>query len=113
MMAFFLILLIFIVAIIVLISLFAPQSLSWYRQLLVLEKKKGDDFHVPLEENTTKLEAMLSEKNRTIEKLQKQLVTEESHRAEFEKVKTILDEEIQNLKAQNKTLKIPAGKNNA
>lgn len=134
-MVFFLILLIFIVATIVLISLFALQSLPWYRPSLILEKNEmgpvklrpvtrqpmvmeglaepENDFHVSLEENVARLETMLNEKNRMIEKLQKQLAAEKIHRVEFEKVKAILDEEIQNLKAQNKTLKAPTGGNNA
>ena len=126
-MVFFFILLIIVVAAIVLISLFSPQSLPWYRPHLVLSRSEIEelpaqpvarqpvvmeglaepesDFNVPLEENIARLEGVLHEKNRTIEKLQKELAVEKSHRLEFEKIKAILDGEIQNLKAQNKALK--------
>ena len=54
-----------------------------------------------------KFERLLSEKNQLIDRLQKQVEAERSHRLEFEKVKELLDEEILRLKEQNRGLKIP------
>lgn len=125
-----LILILIIVALtcLTLISLFAPHQLPWYKPSLVLDSSSDlqpikvepvarppviieglaepeNDFHVSLEDNVAKLEIIINEKNRLIEKLQKGLAAYRSHREEFEKVKSILDEEIQHLKAQNKELK--------
>ncbi len=47
-----------------------------------------------------KLEALLFEKNKTIDRLQTQLDNERSHRKEFENVKNIMDEEIKHLREQ-------------
>ena len=123
-----LIALIIVVAVIVLISLFAPEKLPWYRPHLVIEKiqkiepvniqeitrppvvmeglaEPESDFNISLDENVARLETILLEKNQTIEKLQRELAAEKSHRGEFEKIKAILDEEIQKLRIQNKELK--------
>ncbi len=69
------------------------------------EPESESDFNVSLEENVLRLETILNEKNKTIERLQRELVAERSHRGEFEKVKSILDEEIKSLRIQNKELK--------
>ncbi len=55
---------------------------------------------------TEKFERLLLEKNRLIDRLQKQVEAERSHRLEFEKVKELLSEEILRLKEQNRGLKI-------
>lgn len=52
-----------------------------------------------------RLERLLLEKNRTIDRLQKALEAERSHRTQFMKVKGIMDDEIGRLKTQVKTLK--------
>ena len=54
-----------------------------------------------------KFERLLSEKNQLIDRLEKQVEAERSHRLEFEKVKELLDEEILRLKEQNRGLKAP------
>lgn len=53
-----------------------------------------------------KFERLLSEKNQLIDRLEKQVEAERSHRLEFEKVKEMLSEEISRLKEQNRGLKI-------
>ncbi len=53
-----------------------------------------------------KFERLLSEKNQLIDRLEKQVEAERSHRLEFEKVKELLSEEISKLKEQNRGLKI-------
>ncbi len=133
-MIFFFILVILLLAAYVLISLFAPETLPWYRPHLILERPEPSapapsvvtrqpyimeglaepdgDFRLSLEENVARLEAILHEKNRTIEKLQRELTAEKSHRGEFEKVKAIMDQEIQNLKSKNKELKTKTGERN-
>ena len=130
-----LIALIIVVAVIVLLSLFAPEKLPWYRPHLILEKatkvepiktqeivqqpmvmeglaEPESDFHISLDENVARLETILFEKNTIIEKLQRELAAEKTHRGEFEKIKAILDEEIQKLKIKNKELKNQTGEKN-
>lgn len=132
-MIFFFILVILLIAAYVLISLFAPQTLPWYRPHLILDRNDSlrveptrikqpvimeglaepeSDFNISLEENVTRLEGILNEKNRMIEKLQKELTAEKAHRGEFEKVKAIMDEEIKNLKTKNRELKSQKGERN-
>jgi hypothetical protein len=57
------------------------------------------------QEKITKLEVLLAEKNREIDRLRSQLGVHLDHSADFEKLKCILEEEIQNLRAQNRALK--------
>ena len=52
-----------------------------------------------------KVEFLLAEKNRAIDRLGKELEAERSHRLEFDKVKNIMDTEITRLKEQIKNLK--------
>ena len=125
-MVFFFILFIFASAIIVLISLFTPHLMPWYRPHLVLtasqgptiqgqaavkqpiimeglaEPQEAKSLDISLEEKTSRLENILIEKNIAIDKLQKQLIAEKSHRGEFEKVQLVLNEKIQDLRTQNK-----------
>jgi len=133
----FLIVLIVVVSVIVLLSLFYPQALPWPRPHLNLIKseiepikdypqtrqaplkgasvksKSENDFQISLEENVARLETILHEKNRTIEKLQRELASEKSHKREYDKIKAILDDEIINLKTQNKELKTQIGGSHA
>ena len=110
-------------AIIILLYLLAPQTLPWYRPHLRLTSSEIEsiavqtvskrpiimeglaepdkNFDISLQEKVTRLENILAEKNVTLEKLQKQLVAEKSHRVEFEKVQTLLNEEIVRLRTQN------------
>jgi hypothetical protein len=77
--------------------------------LAEIEKEPNPD----LIEQISKLESILLEKNRSIERLEKKLKAEWANRLEFEKVKNILDEEIVYLRTQNKELKTKIGDKNA
>ncbi len=55
---------------------------------------------------TEKFERLLLEKNQLIDRLEKQVEAERSHRLEFEKVKELLNGEISRLKEQNRGLKV-------
>ncbi len=52
-----------------------------------------------------KIDIMLSEKNKEINRLQTELQSYEDRWGDVEKVKTLLEEEIQKLREQNRTLK--------
>jgi hypothetical protein len=121
---------------IVLISLFAPHKLPWYRPHLILNSSQfsvgtqtmpqqpnllesflspeipDESLEIALEGKILKLETMLTEKNTVIEKIQKQLAAERTHRQEFEKIQSLLNEEIKNLRAQNRELKVRIGEEN-
>ncbi len=60
--------------------------------------------------NTEKLERLLLEKNKLIERLQRELEAERLHRLEFEKVREMLNDEILRLKEQNRGLKVSVSK---
>ena len=64
-----------------------------------------EEMSVPAAEKITKVEILLLEKNRLLDRLQKQLEAERSHRAEFEKVKEVMEGEIKRLKDQIKNIK--------
>ena len=51
---------------------------------------------------TERLEMMVEEKNKSIEHLQEELKVLQAQVQDFEKIKTILEEEIQHLKEQNR-----------
>src|SRR3569623_1646948 len=129
-MTFFFVFMIAVAGAIVLVSLFAPHKLPWYRPQLILNPSQMsihapviqpilDDFlgvqlpkdsiEIALEGKILKLETILSEKNTAIEKLQKQLSAERSHRTEFEKIQDLLNNEIKNLRLQNRELKVRIG----
>ena len=123
----FFLLLILLTALVVLINLFNPKILPWYRPSLILGKSEispiiepkpkrrpivleglhepDENFRLSLEENISRLEMILGEKNIMIEKLQRELTAEKSHRLEFEKVKELLDDEILTLRRKFKNLK--------
>ena len=63
------------------------------------------DMPIPLTVKAEKLEVLLLEKNKLIDRLQSDLEAERSHRQEFEKVKDLLDEEIVRLKEHNRVLR--------
>ena len=131
----FLIFIIFVLGIIVLISLFAPQSLPWYRPHLILSSSEmitikepasipkpvfvnhhvdvEDENNAALKEKVARLESILVEKNRTLEKLQKEYSAQKEHRFEFEKVQLLLEQEIAQLKTKHKKLKSQIGESNA
>ena len=71
------------------------------------------DMPIPLTVKAEKLELLLLEKNKLIDRLQSELEAERSHRQEFEKVKELLDEEIARLKEKNRALKNQKELNNA
>ncbi len=58
-----------------------------------------------LDQKCVKLEEILEEKNRILSRLEEDLKNEQSHRHEFEGVKEILQQQIEELKVQNKQLK--------
>ncbi|MBF0618694.1 MAG: hypothetical protein HQL19_00845 [Candidatus Omnitrophica bacterium] len=51
------------------------------------------------------LERMLEEKNRALERFERELFAEERHRREFESLRDILQKQIEELKEQNRRLK--------
>ena len=78
---------------------------------IALPSKRGTSAPAPAElpvaiDLPEKFERLLLEKNRMIDRLQRDLKAERSHRLEFEKVKELLSEEISRLKKQNRGLKI-------
>jgi hypothetical protein len=132
----FFVLAILTAAVVVLFSLFAPHKLPWYRPRLALNSHSAEMVRVQiprqpivmeglaspeeetrldptLQEKVSRLETILLEKNTLIEKLQKQVVAEKSLREDFDKVKALLDEEIINLRKQNRELKAKQEKMNA
>jgi hypothetical protein len=58
-----------------------------------------------LDQKCVKLEQILDEKNRILAQLQKDLENERAHRGEFESLKGILQQQINDFKAQNRSLK--------
>ncbi len=58
-----------------------------------------------MDEKIDKLEVLLYEKNKIIDRLQSQLDSERSHRKEFDNVKAIMDEEIKHLREQLKAFR--------
>ena len=71
------------------------------------------EVHVSSSDKIEKMEQILLEKNRMIERLQGQVEAERSHRLKFENVKTILDEEISRLQEQVRHLKTERESQNA
>ena len=65
----------------------------------------AQDMPMSLTAKTEKIELLLLEKNKLIDRLQSDLEAERSHRQEFEKVKALLDEEIIRLKEHNRALR--------
>ena len=132
----FFVLLISIITVIVLLSLFEPRALPWYKPHLMLTSSEIEPIRTPMvhkqplimeglvdpepernrdissKEKVDRLENILIEKNIAIDKLQKQVAAEKSHRTEFAKVQKILEEEITKLRAQNKKLKLKTGEDN-
>ena len=58
-----------------------------------------------LDQKCLKLEQILDEKNRILAELEAELQNERSHRGEFESLKDILQNQIEDLKDQNRKLK--------
>jgi hypothetical protein len=63
------------------------------------------DEVVPVKDKFKKMELLLLEKNKTISRLQKSIEAERSHRLQFDKIRVVMNEEIERLKTQLKTLK--------
>jgi len=72
-----------------------------------------DEMPSSLSDKLNKMDVLLLEKNKVMDRLQSELEAERSHRAEFDKVKSIMDEEIQHLKEQIKSLKKQKEQSNA
>ena len=127
-MFFFLIFIIFILAAYVILTLFIPQKLPWYRPHLILSKSEmtemppmptvvkqplileglaepEDELRMSAKDQVARLESILLDKNRTIERLQRELLVEKEGRSGLETLKVILEKEIENLKIKNKRLK--------
>ena len=83
------------------------------RQPMIMEGLAEPELEISMDpsaqEKVVRLESILLEKNVTIEKLQKQIAAEKSHRDEFEKLKILLDEEIGSLRKYNRELKTKIG----
>ncbi len=120
----FLFIIITVTASLVLFRLLAPEMyvrlssrprlhFPWVRPHLVVEElppaidlpMQPDEMPVPVTGKLDKMDALLLEKNKLIDRMQTELEAERSHRLEFEKVRSIMDEEIQRLKEQLKSLK--------
>lgn len=69
------------------------------------EQAEGIPTHESGAVDVAKLEQMLSEKNKLIEDLQRQLQQEHIHRNSFDQVQEVLKTELAQLRLQNKTLK--------
>jgi len=103
-----------------------PPEPSFFKTAPVVEKKSPvkskaelpqkppeDDTAKPAEllsggilnERAAKLDQLLEEKNRHTAQLEKELAAERAHRGDFDSLKDILQRQIEDLKAQNKTLK--------
>ncbi len=130
MLIFFVIVFIFGLSAILLITLFAPEILPWFKPHLILERseikrepkppaiqkpqvmegliEQDIEFNISLKEKIERLEVILHEKNKILEKLQTQLDAEREHRHEFEKVREMLIAQIESLKNKNKELKTSA-----
>ena len=132
----FFLLVVVILTIVVLLSLFVPHKLPWYRPHLVLSSSEVTmiqpqtvsrqpmvmeglvepdkiDLDVSSQEKIDRLENILIEKTALVEKLQKQVLAEKSHRTEFEKVQTLLEGEVTKLRKLNQELRVKIGEENA
>jgi hypothetical protein len=125
-MIFFFIISILFLAVIVLLNLFIPHKLPWYRPNLILHPSEipfqsqsvhrqpvileglaepEEEEDLDLRKQVENLDKILQEKNRKIEQLNRKLKAEISHREDFEKVKTIMEEELISLRKENRSLK--------
>ncbi len=92
---------------------FLITSLYWVVKLLLPEMTKLDsfDFSQPNEpdKRIEKLETLLADKNRDIHLLQTELKAFHLQVGTFDKIKTLLDEEIHHLKEQNRIFRSELG----
>ena len=88
-------------------------ALYWVSKILLPEMTKKDsfDFSEPNEpdKRIEKLEALLAEKNKNIGFLQKELKIFYVQVQAFDRVKTLLDEEIHHLREQNRIFRSELG----
>ncbi len=82
-----------------------PESLMENLPIAIDMPMQADEMPAAEVNKTARMEILLLEKNKAIEKLQKELQAERSNRSEFDKVKAIMDEEIGRLKDQVRSLK--------
>ncbi len=73
----------------------------------------AQEMPMSLTAKAAKVELLLLEKNKLIDRLQSDLEAERSHRQEFEKVKALLDDQILKLKEQNRALRTQREPRNA
>ena len=76
-----------------------------YSVVAIDEPLQPADLSDSVTDQLNRMEKLLVEKNKLIDKLQKSLESERAHRSQFMKIKAMMDEEIERLKTQNKTLK--------
>lgn len=84
----------------------APESIKMEELPVAIDLPvQQDELLEPVVDKTIKLEALLYEKNKAIERLTQELDAEKAHRQEFEKVKDVMTQEILRLKNQLKQAK--------
>lgn len=87
-------------------------ALYWVAKLLLPEMNKPlfDFFQSEGTDNRIeKLETLLAEKNKNIDLLQAELKTFQAQARSFDKMKTLLDEEIHHLREQNRIFRSELG----
>ena len=96
-------LVIVIAAIYFAIKLLAPEISKPAPSVVAIPASaRVDDTALKIE----KLEMMLAEKNKNIQNLQSELKALQAQSQDFDKIKTLLEEEIQHLKGQNRLKEI-------
>ncbi len=93
--------------------IFLITSLYWVAKLLLPEMTKPGPFDFSRsngpDERIEKLEALLAEKNKDISFLQTELKTSHLQVHTFDKIKTLLDDEIHHLREQNRIFRSELG----
>ncbi len=92
-------------------------ALYWVAKLLLPEMAKPNSFDFSQtdgpDKKIEKLEALLAEKNKNISLLQTELKASRLRLGAFDRIKTLLDEEIRRLREQNRIFRselgLPAG----
>lgn len=97
---------ILIIAIGIALKLLIPEIRKSSSSMVFSVSPQVDETALKIE----KLDRMLAEKNQTIEHLQEELKILHAQSQDFEKIKTLMEEEIQHLKVQNRMTKsgVPA-----
>ncbi len=97
----------------ILYLIFLTTSLYWVAKLLLPEMTKPNFFDFSQsnepDKSIEKLEAILAEKNKDISLLQKELRIFHAQVRFFDKMKTLLEEEIHRLREQNRIFRSELG----